>query len=53
MDQLTAAVENLPQASDSAATEPAPELSVVVPTYNERANIPLTGRPAAAQRSPA
>jgi dolichol-phosphate mannosyltransferase len=41
MDQLTAAVETLPQSSVSAATEPAPELSVVVPTYNERPNIPL------------
>jgi len=37
MDQLTAARN----ASQAAAVEPAPELSVVVPAYNERPNIPL------------
>ena len=37
MDQLTAARHGLP----AAAIEPAPELSVVVPTYNERRNVPL------------
>ena len=37
MDQLVAAREN----SQADTVEPAPELSVVVPTYNERQNIPL------------
>ncbi len=37
MDQLTATRN----ASQTAAIEPAPELSVIVPAYNERPNIPL------------
>jgi dolichol-phosphate mannosyltransferase len=37
MEQLTAPRS----ASQTAAVEPAPELSVVVPAYNERPNIPL------------
>src|SRR5690606_6011170 len=37
MDQTMSA----PQASPAAATHPAPELGVIVPTFNERNNLPI------------
>ena len=41
MDAVTPALAPATQPQSSAAARPAPELSVVVPTFKERDNIPL------------
>jgi dolichol-phosphate mannosyltransferase len=43
MDDIAPAVSSatLPPIEETAAARPAPELSVIVPTFNERANVPI------------
>jgi dolichol-phosphate mannosyltransferase len=41
MDDITPLTSSATPARPSAAVRPAPELSIIVPTFNERTNVPL------------
>jgi dolichol-phosphate mannosyltransferase len=41
MDEITPPISSATPARPTAAVRPAPELSIIVPTFNERTNVPL------------